>query len=102
MKEYTVLSVIALLLTLLLDRMSSIKLLRRREFYVFLLTIMFFKVLVNGYLTSRLIVIYNPRFFLNMRLGSIPLEDFLFGFSMVTMTLLFWEYFKKAFSGGTR
>jgi len=98
MKEYTILSVIAFLLTIFMDRKSAIRLLQRKEFYFFLLVILFFKLLVNGYLTSRLIVIYNPRFFLNMRLGSIPVEDFLFGFSMVTMTLIFWEYFKRALS----
>jgi hypothetical protein len=27
--------------------------------------------------------------------GSIPVEDFFFGFSMVTMTIVFWEYFKR-------
>jgi len=51
--------------------------------------------LVNGYLTGKQIVMYRPQFFLGLRIGSIPLEDFLFGFSMVTMTIIFWEYFKK-------
>ena len=98
MKEYTLLSVISVLLTLLLCRKSPARLLVRREFYLFMLVILFFKLLVNGYLTASLIVIYNPRFFLNIRIGSIPVEDFLFGFSMVTMTIIFWEYFKSAFS----
>ena len=98
MKEYTIIAVISFLLTVLLDKKSAIQLLRRKEFYVFLLIIVFFKILVNGYLTSRLIVMYNPRFFLGIRLGSIPLEDFLFGFGMVTTTIIFWEYFKGAFS----
>lgn len=94
MKEYTILAVISVFLTLLLDKKSGIGILKRREFYVFFLITLFFKLLVNGYLTFQYIVIYNPRFFLNVRIGSIPLEDFLFGFSMVTMTIIFWEYFK--------
>lgn len=53
-----------------------------------------FKLLVNGYLTGQYIVMYNPRFFLNVRIGTIPIEDFLFGFSMIAMTIIFWEYFK--------
>ena len=78
MKEYTLISVVAVVLTVLIARKSASRLFERREFFIFLLIILFFKFLVNGYLTSQLIVIYNPRFFLNVRIGSIPVEDFLF------------------------
>jgi lycopene cyclase domain-containing protein len=98
MKEYTLISVAAAVLTVLIARKSASRLFEQREFYIFLLIIVFFKLLVNGYLTSRLIVIYNPRFFLNVRIGSIPVEDFLFGFSMVTMTIVLWEHFKLVHS----
>jgi lycopene cyclase domain-containing protein len=96
MKEYTLLAIISVLLTLLLCRKSPARLLVRKEFYLFMLVILFFKFLVNGYLTASRIVIYNPRYFLNVRVGSIPVEDFLFGFSMVTLTILFWERFKRS------
>ena len=95
MKEYTFLSVLSVIMTLMMCRKSPARLLGRREFYLFMLVIFFFKLLVNGYLTGTRIVIYNPAFFLNVRIGSIPVEDFLFGFSMVTLTILFWERFKR-------
>jgi lycopene cyclase domain-containing protein len=95
MKEYTILSVAAVLLTVCLDKASRINLLKQKGYYAFILVILFFKMLVNGYLTGKQIVMYRPQFFLGLRIGSIPLEDFLFGFSMVTMTIIFWEYFKK-------
>jgi len=95
MKEYTILVIAFVLLAVFLDRASGINLLRKKEYYFFILMIQFFKVLVNGYLTGKAIVIYNPEFFMGIRIGSIPVEDFLFGFSMVTMTIIFWEYFKK-------
>ncbi|MDD5255848.1 MAG: lycopene cyclase domain-containing protein [Candidatus Omnitrophica bacterium] len=95
MKEYTVIAAASVLATVFLDRLSSIRLLERRDYYFFLCVIFGFKLLVNGYLTGRGIVRYAPKFFLGLRLGSIPLEDFLFGFSMVTVTILAWEYFKK-------
>ncbi len=101
MKEYTLISVVAVVLTVLIARKSASRLFERREFFIFLLIILFFKFLVNGYLTSQLIVIYNPRFFLNVRIGSIPVEDFLFGFSMVTMTIVLWEHFKRTASSRT-
>ena len=95
MKEYTFIALGSIVFTLLLDRASQVNILKRREYYFFLLSILFFKLLVNGYLTARSVVIYNPAFFLGLRIGTIPLEDFLFGFSMVTQAIIFWEYFKK-------
>lgn len=95
MKEYTLIAAVSVSLAVIIDYFSGVKLLRKKEYYFFLLIILFFKFLVNGYLTGRGIVLYNNEFFMGIRLGSIPLEDFLFGFSMVTMGIVFWEYFKK-------
>jgi lycopene cyclase domain-containing protein len=104
MKEYTLLAFFSVIITILLDRISGIHVLRRRMFYLFFAIILCFKFFVNGYLT-RFIVMYNPQQFLGCRIGTIPLEDFLFGFSMVTMSIIFWEYFKekdRATPGATR
>ena len=95
MKEYTLLSIFFIFVTFVIDFKIGTYILRKAEFYVFLLIILGFKFLVNGYLTGSNIVIYNPKFFLGIRIGSIPVEDFLFGFSMVTLVIIFWEYFKK-------
>lgn len=95
MKEYTALAALSVFLALFLDRKMKTALLGRMDFAVFLAVILFFKLLVNGFLTGRQVVLYNPRFFLGIRLGSIPAEDFLFGFSMVATSLVLWEYFKK-------
>jgi len=94
-KEYTLLAVLSVFLSTLFDTVLKTKLLKRRLFWFFILVVLFFKFLVNGYLTGTNIVMYNPKFFMNARLGSIPLEDFLFGFSMVALTIIFWEYFKR-------
>lgn len=94
MKEYTILAMISVILAILLDLKLRVFLIRNKEFWLFLLIITFFKFLVNGFLTGQNIVMYNLRFFLGIRIGSIPIEDFLFGFSMVTITIIFWEYFK--------
>lgn len=94
MKEYTLLAVISLIAAIVCDHLSGIRLFRRKIYYLFLAIIFLFKLLVNGALTKT-IVFYNPRFFLGLRLGTIPLEDFLFGLSMITFSIIFWEYFKK-------
>jgi len=94
MKEYTLIAAVSVVMTVFLDSISGICLLRRKIFYLYVFVIFCFKLFVNGYLTGKNIVMYNPRYFLGIRLGSIPLEDFLFGFSMITMTIIFWEMFK--------
>lgn len=95
MKEYTILAAVSVVATIFIDGKSGIRLLRKGEYYIFLVFILLFKFLVNGYLTGTEIVVYNPSYFMGFRIGSIPAEDFLFGFSMVTLSVIFWEYFKK-------
>ncbi|MDD3345909.1 MAG: lycopene cyclase domain-containing protein [Candidatus Omnitrophica bacterium] len=94
MKEYTLLAAGSLVLVFLADRLTQVRLLKKKLFYFFLLVILGFKFLVNGYLTGEGIVLYNRSFFLGARAGSIPLEDFIFGFSMVSLAVIFWEFFK--------
>ncbi|MFA5115300.1 MAG: lycopene cyclase domain-containing protein [Candidatus Omnitrophota bacterium] len=95
MKEYTILAVISVITTVILDRTSKVGVLKKRVFYLFLAVILFFKLLVNGYLTASPIVIYDSDFFMGLRITTIPLEDFFFGFSMVATSIIFWEYFKR-------
>lgn len=95
MKEYTLLSVLSVFLVLMLDIFLRTNLRKRKLFWFFILVIILFKFIVNGYLTGKNIVIYNPAFFMGLRIGSIPVEDFIFGFSMVSLTIIFWEYFRK-------
>jgi lycopene cyclase domain-containing protein len=94
MKEYTLLACLSVVATILLDRISGMHVLRRRVFYLFFAVIICFKLMVNGYLTKH-IVRYSPSEIMGFRIGTIPVEDFLFGFSMVTMSIIFWEYFKE-------
>jgi lycopene cyclase domain-containing protein len=95
MKEYTALSLVSVILPIWLDFHTKCNLLKRKRFYVFLGIIFIFKLMVNGFLTAEGIVVYNPEFYLGIRVTSIPLEDFLFAFSMVSTTIILWEFFKK-------
>ena len=91
MKEYTILAAGSAAGAAWLDQKSGLNVLKRPEFGPFALAVVFFKLLVNGHLT-KYIVRYNPRMFMGKRIGTIPVEDFLFGFSMVTLGLIVWEY----------
>ena len=49
-----------------------------------------FQLLTNRWLTSNHIVIYSPEQIIGVRVAGAPVEDLLFGFSMILLTLSFW------------
>jgi lycopene cyclase domain-containing protein len=95
MKEYTICAILSALVAVLLDRGLGTRLLRRGAFWIFLGAMFCFKLLVNGYLTWRPIVRYGEMYYLGVRLGTIPVEDFLYGFSLITVSVVMWEYFRR-------
>lgn len=67
---------------------------RKPAYWVSMVIVIGFQVLVDGWLTklSAPIVIYNEAHTSGLRFPwDIPVEDFLFGWSMVTAVLLLWE-----------
>ena len=67
---------------------------RRRAYWLSMLIVFGFQSLVDGWLTklSAPVVIYNSRHITGLRFPfDIPVEDFLFGFALVTAVLLGWE-----------
>ena len=58
--------------------------------------ILFFMLVANGWLTARPIVIYDDRYRALPRLGTMPLEDLLYAFALVVLTLICWERAKRA------
>jgi lycopene cyclase domain-containing protein len=93
-KEYTLLAAVFAGAMVALDHIAGTHLVRRGVFWVFMLVMMCFKLVVNGWLTWRPIVIYGERFQIGVRIGTIPLEDFLFGFAMILLTLVVWERYR--------
>jgi lycopene cyclase domain-containing protein len=53
-----------------------------------------FQLLTNSWLTTNEIVIYSAEQIIGRRLAGAPIEDLLFGFSMILLTLSLWERFK--------
>lgn len=94
MREYTLLSAASVAGVVALDRFWRTGLLRRPAYWVTLAISAFFMVLVNGWLTklSAPIVLYEPRRFSGVRFPfDIPVEDYGFGFSLITLALSCWE-----------
>ena len=95
MKEYTVLAFASALAAIVLDLAIGTRILSTRRFWVAVGIMFMFKIPSNGYLTGRPIVLYDPSYFLGIRLGTIPVEDFFYGFGLITLTLVLWEYFVR-------
>lgn len=68
---------------------------RKPSYWISMAIVLGFQVLVDGWLTklSAPIVIYNEKQSSGLRFPfDIPIEDFLFGFALVTAVLLLWDY----------
>jgi len=92
--EYTwaaVAGVVAVVLIELLWLRTGV--LRTATFWIAYGIVVFFQVLVDGWLTklSSPIVIYNEDELTGWRAPfDVPVEDYLFGFALVTLTILIW------------
>ncbi len=67
---------------------------RRLAYWLSMVIVLGFQIPVDGWLTklSAPIVIYDNRHTSGIRFPfDIPIEDFLFGFALVTAVLLLWE-----------
>lgn len=94
MAEYSVLTVLAVLGVVAVEVFwLRTGLFGSRVYWMALGIVFFFQILVDGWLTklSAPIVTYNDAEFSRIRFPwDIPIEDFGFGFAMVTLTLLVW------------
>ena len=70
-------------------------LLTRPAFWTSYAIILPFQFLTNWWLTSNNIVMYSEGEIIGTRVAGAPLEDLLFGFSMILLTLSCWEFFAK-------
>ncbi|MFC0674384.1 lycopene cyclase domain-containing protein [Brachybacterium hainanense] len=100
MPEYTILTVLAIALVLLLElRVLRTGLLRSGAYWIAMTIVMGFQILVDGWLTklSDPIVLYDDAMTTGIRAPwDIPIEDFGFGFAMVTLTMMLWRRARPA------
>ena len=95
MGEYTAAALAAAVLVVVAEvAWLRTGLFRTKAYWLSMAIILFFMVLVDGWLTklSAPIVLYNPDEFSGIRVPwDIPVEDYLFGFALVTLVMLLWD-----------
>lgn len=94
MPEYTALAVLSAVAIVLAERFwFRTGIFRKAQYWIAMAIVFAFQVLVDGWLTklSAPIVSYDEGQVTGVRVPwDIPVEDYLFGFAMVTLTLMVW------------
>lgn len=102
---YTTLAVLGVVAAVIVDvAVLRTRLLRRRLFWASYGIVLAFQLVVNGILTGRRVVRYNPADILGSaqpqllgawRVAYAPVEDLLFGFALVLATLALWVWWGR-------
>jgi lycopene cyclase domain-containing protein len=88
---YSALAVTAVVAVVLADLLVfRTRMVTRRAFWVAYAIVVVFQLLMNGVLTGLGVVTYDPAAVWGPRIAYAPVEDLLFGFAMVTLTLASW------------
>lgn len=71
------------------------QLLTRAVFWASYAIIVPFQLITNYWLTNRNIVMYNPDAIIGRRVAGAPVEDLMFGFSLVLSVMAMWVWLGK-------
>jgi lycopene cyclase domain-containing protein len=82
-----------------LDRILGTRVMAGRVYWIFMAIMMSCEMIVNGFLSARPVFLYNPAHLSGLYLGTIPMEDFFFGFAFITVVVVLWEVLKIRVEG---
>ncbi|SFK60604.1 lycopene cyclase domain-containing protein [Geodermatophilus ruber] len=89
--SYSALAVTSVVAVLVVDLfVYRTRMVTRPVFWVAYAIIVTFQLLMNGVLTGLEVVTYDPGAIWGPRIVYAPVEDLLFGFAMITLTLASW------------
>ena len=95
MPEYTIATLVAVVVVIVIElRWARTGIFGSAQYWLAMAIVFAFQVIVDGWLTRLpdAIVRYSPQYFLGIRIPfDIPIEDFGFGFAMVTATIIAWK-----------
>jgi lycopene cyclase domain-containing protein len=93
---YTDIALASVLAAVLFDLFGiRTSLLTKSVFWTSYAIILPFQLITNWWLTSRNIVMYNPDAIIGRRLAGAPIEDLLFGFSLILAIQGMWVYWGR-------
>ena len=88
---YTLLALVAVAVAVVVDLLvTRSRILATGKFYFAWAILVFFQLLTNGWLTGRNIVMYDEAHIIGLRVAYAPVEDLLFGFALIVLTITVW------------
>lgn len=94
-KEYTGLVLMAFGVVAFLDRQVRTDTLLQTRTYWYLAMVLVATLIFNMYLTWRPLLIYASAYQLDIRIGTIPIEDFGYGVTHLALCNIIYEYLKQ-------
>lgn len=91
MKEYVLLNLFFFVIIWHLDCAMKTNLFSRKIYWIFQFIVFLLACLVDNIISGRPYVIFNSYYILNIHLGFVPIENFLFGFNLMTLNLILFE-----------
>jgi len=94
-QDYTLLAMFSCALFFILASSLYATILKSRLFWLYIVISFIPFMIFNYFLTSLIVVYYNPQAIWGIRVTTIPLEDFFYNFSMLAFYLMVYRYFKQ-------
>lgn len=94
-KPYPKFIFFSLVILIFFDLILGTNVIIKFKFLIFSIIVFILTSIFNYYLTKRPIVIYQSYYKSNKKILSIPVEDFLYGFNFIYLTILLSEFFSK-------
>lgn len=100
MPSYTILTIISVVLILIFDLWTT-RFVLRKKFWIFYLFVFILHTIVDNYLNGRWFsnigIVWKYEDFSGILIWHTPLENYFFGWSLVTLNLINFELLKRKF-----
>jgi len=99
--EYTIATIFSVLVVVILDQLLQTKILWQKKFWIFFLFVIVLHTIVDNYLNGRwwlnepIVGPYGSQFYSGLRVWHTPLENYFFGFSLITLNIILFEFWTK-------
>ena len=94
--EYTALACLSVPISGVVDILLGTKLYKEKRYYGHLFLVCIWVTLFDGYLAGRPVVLYGEDYFLGVRLGFVPIEDYAYAIGWVGLIHSFYTKLSKA------